>query len=117
MSFEVYLGSFTLGGLPSVELEAQRRSSELAMEKRGHLGLQVLQSDLAECIILCPRLSSQANHNPLAFCALPCTYLNKAEKIFERQEFLQVYGLYLSTVVYTIIDQLRIWASLFQSCV
>lgn len=42
MSFEVYQGSFTLGGLHSMELKAQRMSSELAMEKWAQLSLQVL---------------------------------------------------------------------------
>lgn len=42
MSFEVYQGLFTLDGLHCKELKAQRRSSELAMEKWAQLNLQVL---------------------------------------------------------------------------
>jgi len=82
MSSGVCLAAFTLSSLHKVELKAGTRSSELAMKKQAQLGLQVLQFDLAEDIVPCPKLSLQANLDPIVFHALPYTFLNKAEKYF-----------------------------------
>lgn len=65
-------------------------------------------------IIPCPRLSFQANCDPLVAYALPCTYLNVAEKIyFKGRDFIPESGFHLAAVVYTVIDQVRTWASVF----
>lgn len=113
MSFELCLAPFTLSSLCNAELKAGRRSSEPAMEKWGQLGLQVLQFDLAEDIITGPKISLQANPDTSVFYAVPCTYLNRAEKYLQGRDFMQVYGLHLASVGYTSIDHLRAWPFVF----